>query len=209
LADPDRVFPVTIDPTINLVTTGDSFIYSADPDTNFQGWGQLDFNLVKFVDNVGYSGGTYRSFQSFDFTPLAGAHVTSAYWHGYAYAVSGTTPAAVSLRPINDPGFSGPPTWNNQPAVRTNSSGSGGYTGAGWQSAPITSWVQNWVGGTWANEGIQLRGPTANNALIQLAAAIQETEFFSYIDVVYQRDPFLPDRRLGERHRLARERRDR
>lgn len=188
----DRTYPVTIDPTVTVGALEGSDAFVADgaghTTTNYSGWGQLDTSLGQFVDNVGYSGENFRSFQSFDFSQFTGAYIVSATWKGYAFAVQGTTPAAVTLRPVSTAWSPTAVTWATRPSVLATSATSGGYTGSGWQSAGITSWVRNYLSGAWEhNYGFELRGPS--NARVQLAASYNDASLWSYVDIVYDALP--------------------
>ena len=69
LADSARVFPVIIDPTLQQSSGDDAYVANstADQNINFHGYGQYDFTLGKYVDNVGFkSGEEFRSYQQFD-----------------------------------------------------------------------------------------------------------------------------------------------
>lgn len=190
LSDPGRVFPVTIDPSLTTVDALDTFVSSAAPNTNFLITGQFDPTTGLYYDKVGKdtaTGAVYRSLQSFDLSAFTGAYIVSASWNGYAYSTAGTTPVGLTLRPPSAAWDASLVTWNTQPALRTASATSGGYSGAGWQSATVTSWVQNWASGTWANYGIELLGPTAG--LANLAAWFNDPAHASYLDVTYDAYP--------------------
>lgn len=192
LGDAARVYPVTIDPSLTQseASGADAFIADgANAANNYHAWGQLDLGLGKFVDNAGTTGGvTYRSLQKFDLSTVTGAYITSAHWHGYADGVNGTTPAAVTLSPITSTWSPSTVTWNTQPTVGSSVGTSAGYSGAGWQSADITSAVQNYASGTWTNNGLEVAGPST--AQIQLDAAVgSTTTTFSYVDVNYDAYP--------------------
>ena len=193
LGDPARVYPVTIDPSLSQpeAFAADTYVANgSNANTNFYFYSQWDSTLGEFVDNAGVATGvTYRSLQNFDLSGLTGAYIVSAHWHGYAYAVSGTTPVALTLQPINSTSTWDPSTvtWNTQPTLRTSTASSGGYSGAGWQSADIKTWLQNYASGTWTNNGIEISGPT--NGRAQLAAAVNDDPHFSYVDVTYDAYP--------------------
>ena len=199
LSDAARVFPVTIDPSLSQpeAFAVDTYIANgSNANTNFFFYSQFDYSLGEFVDNAGVLAGvTYRSLQNFDLSGVSGAYIVSADWHGYAYAVSGTTPVALTLHPINATWDPSTVTWNTQPAERLASATSGGYSGADWQSANITSWVRNYASGAWTNFGLALLGPT--NGRAQLAADLTDTPNYSYVDVTYDAYPTLSNFSAG------------
>lgn len=201
LSDPNRQFPVTIDPTVTTVTTGyDADIASLHADTNYSAWGLWNGDWPpKFVLNTGWDANEeFYGLQPFDLSGLAGAAILSAKWWGYAHAVSGATSVPVTLKPINAPWGRTTVTWNTQPAVRTNAAGTGGFTADSWKWTGIKTWVQNWVSGTWANHGIELRGHTTDDdRRVQIAAAIEYTEYFSYLEINYDAAPTLSNFSAG------------
>jgi RHS repeat-associated protein len=203
LSDPNRQFPVTIDPTVTVTTGYDADIASLHGDTNYCCWSlwNLDWSPPTFRLNTGwYANETFYGLQPFDLSGLTGASISSAVWHGYAYAINVTPPAtsvAVTLKPISESWNRTTVTWNNQPAVRTNASGSAGFTAGSWKTVGIKAWVQNWVSGTWANYGVELRGPITNDRRVQIAAAIEHPEYFSYLEITYDAIPTLSNFSAG------------
>jgi RHS repeat-associated protein len=201
LVDPARVFPVTIDPSLIVAAAGDgSDAYiangAADVNTNYEGWTQLDTTLADFVDNAGVKGGeTFKSLQKFDLSPFAGTDILSANWHGYALAVSGTTPVQMTLHPINAAWGSTSVTWNTQPAERTNTAASGSFAGGDWKTANITTWVQNYASGTWTDYGLEIHGPGTGRA--QLASSLSTTGNVPYVDVTYDAYPTISNFSAG------------
>jgi RHS repeat-associated protein len=192
LADPARVYPVTIDPSLTQPEADGADAYvanGASAANNYHTWGQLNLGLSKFVDKAGTTGGvTYRSLQNFDLSGVSGDYIVSAHWHGYADAVSGTTPAALTLYPITSTWSPSTVTWNTQPAFGTSAGTTGGYSSVGWQSADITSTVRNFASGSVTNNGFLIGGPS--NALVQLDAAVgSPATTFSYVDVNYDAYP--------------------
>jgi RHS repeat-associated protein len=192
LADPARVYPVTIDPSLTQPEASGVDAYVANgayAANNYHAWGQLDLGLGKFVDNVGTTGGVaYRSLQNFDLSGVSGDYIVSAHWHGYADAVNGTTPAAVTLYPITSTWSPSTVTWNTLPTTGTSAGSTGGFTGVGWQSADITSTVRNFASGSLTNNGFEIGGPS--NARVQLDAAVgTSSPTFSYVDVNYDAYP--------------------
>jgi RHS repeat-associated protein len=198
LTDSARVFPVTIDPSLTVTDPQDAFIANstADQNTNFSGWGQLDTTLVDFVNNAGVkSSEAYRSLMPFDVSPLAGSYIVAAHWHGYAEAVTGTTPVALSLFPITSSWNPSTVTWVGRPTESTSFATSTGYSGVGWQSADVTTFVRNWVSGTSSNFGFSVHGPSTGR--VQLASALSITGNYPYLDVSYDAYPQASHETVG------------
>jgi hypothetical protein len=98
--------------TVRVTITVDTFVARRYPGNVFTGYAQYDIPLQNFVVNAGYSqqpitvadvAGTFRGLQKFDFSQFAGRQIVKAVWHGYAYAVTGTKPVVLALRPISTP----------------------------------------------------------------------------------------------------------
>jgi RHS repeat-associated protein len=198
LSDPSRVFPVTIDPSLNNQTaTSDAYVYSSSPNTNC---GSCQYNGTTYVDKAGTSSGvTYRTFLQYpSLSALSGDDILSANWYGYAYNHAGTPPFSMTMQPPSASWSSSTVTWNNQPAVRTNST-SFSYSGSpatGWYTDGITGFVQGWTASSspWGQYGIRLAGPTTGLLSIYAQPALTDT---SYINVTFDAYPTLSNLSAG------------
>ncbi|WP_261574215.1 DNRLRE domain-containing protein [Frankia gtarii] len=107
LADPERVYPVNVDPTVTTLLTGadDTYVSSAHPQTNY-------------ADDVTIRAGVFgsdvvRGYLSFPGQPgLTGAHVVNAHvkivnWD----SAGGCTPYPAYLRKVTIPWYGGNMTW--------------------------------------------------------------------------------------------------
>jgi RHS repeat-associated protein len=191
LADPARVFPVTVDPTLSGCgstgtgcVTGDAYVSSTATTTNYNGAAQYDSGSGQYWDRVGkVSTTTYYSFlQLPDLSGLSGDVINSATWHGYAYSTGGTG-LTVTAQPVGSTSWSPSTlTWSNKPGVRSNTATTT-YTGAGWQSIDISTFVTNWTKTTspWAQHGIRLAGPTTG--YVNIAAQEAPASVQPYVDI--------------------------
>ncbi len=208
LNDPSRVFPVTIDPTLDNTTggniTADAYVADTSSTTTFDGASQYDSGTSHYWDRAGTTGGTtYNSYQALpSFAFMRNQKVVSATWNGYAYSIGGGTSVALTLKPASaawSVGGTTPVTWSNQPALRTNSATATYTAGSQWKSASITSWVTSWAkdpaSGGWAEDGIRLSAPTTKvvNIAAQEAPAAQQP----YVDVVYDAYPTMSNYTAG------------
>jgi RHS repeat-associated protein len=196
LSDPSRVYPVTIDPSLNNQTaTSDAYVYSSSPNTTC---GSCQYNGTTYVDKAGTSSSvTYRTLLQYpDLSALSGDDITAATWYGYAYNHAGTPPFSMTMQPPSASWSSSTVTWNNQPAVRTNSTNFTYSGGTGWQSDGITGFVQGWTAGTspWGQYGIRLAGPSTGLLSIYAQPALTDT---SYINVTFDAYPTLSNFSAG------------
>ncbi|MCW2783466.1 MAG: hypothetical protein JWR35_3917 [Marmoricola sp.] len=160
LADPNTVYPVTIDPTFTTTANGDTWIENAGL-TSSQG---SDPSL-----NVGTSdGGAHiaRAYLQFANTSLAGKHITKAtLWMRNWYSTSCTAADILATR-IIDPWTVSGLTWANRPnftntnmGIFATAYGASGcpVNGANWD---VTSIVDGWASGAFPNYGLQIKANT-------------------------------------------------
>lgn len=122
----------------------DSLISIADPNTNYGTNENLQINKY-VVQNT-------RSLIQFDLSVIpAGSVINSATFAWYLWNLYLVSPDITIYR-INQDWGELTVTWNNQPTYADNI---GSYLGkpVGWVTTSITSAVQNWVNGVWANWG--------------------------------------------------------
>lgn len=160
LRDPSRVYPVQVDPSINLGCGNgcyDAFV------ANASAWADHNFNCTlqgsDYANYEGYSGTTFGStdtLEQMQDSYIVGTDVAAATWYGYfdytsssnmAYwlsAIGGTTQwTATGV------------TWNNKDPFLANERNAA-YANTGWDSMDITYWVQAWAEGIYANHGLQV-----------------------------------------------------
>ncbi|MGK4096203.1 DNRLRE domain-containing protein [Bacillus altitudinis] len=159
LKDPERVYPVSIDPSTSLSVSSDTFIMSAYPTTNYststQKW---DANLKSYVLKTGYydkTTGTNYAFMKFNsFKPIQNMNVTKATLKTYvAHSYYGTKATGLWLDTVNANYDHTKLTWNNKPSSK-NIGKANVYKGQ-WVSYDVTSTIKAWNSGT-ANYGFKL-----------------------------------------------------
>ncbi|MGV9628847.1 DNRLRE domain-containing protein [Streptomyces sp. NPDC003487] len=141
LADAKTQFPVTIDPSINVGTSFDTFVqqgYTTDQSTSTE---------LKIGNNG--SGQVARSFLSFPMTNISGKQISSAKlnlyeFHSWSCTAKGwdvwtTTHADTATR------WTSQPTWGTKYATSTQTKGFSSACNDGWVNADVTSMVQSWA----------------------------------------------------------------
>ena len=154
LADPNRVFPITLDPTINPEsTTFDTFVKQGSS-SDFSGNGDLEFGTT--------SGNVTRSFLSWDMTGMQHATVSSATVNFYNFFSQSCTAAQWDLW-FDTAAASASTTWTNQPAgttLESTATATKGFSSSctdGWVSISGTNFFQA-AANTGASRGyMQLR----------------------------------------------------
>lgn len=159
LADPERVFPVTIDPTyVSVVGTtaggADTYISAANPGTSM--WDAADLRIGKNTD-----GAVYRSYLRFGLDSIpAGALIYGAELKLVNFYSPSCTPAVVRAR-LATSAFGAATTWNNQPGASSTVSetsfamGPAGCPG-GWAVMDATTAVDAWYTNPSSNLGLRL-----------------------------------------------------
>ena len=152
LTDPDRAFPVVIDPTVMISSsqTADTCVCSGFPTTNYYTAAQL---------RTGYDSdyGIRRSFIKFNIpSSIPVNSVTAARLD--VEKVSGATPS-IRARRVTGAWSSSTLTWQSHPSSTTvNQSPLATLysSGSSWYTMDVTGIVQAWVNGSAANYGFLL-----------------------------------------------------
>lgn len=163
LQNPKTTFPFTVDPTVTLGATFDTYVRSDQPTTAFPSATDLEVgNTTSTVH--------YRSYLTFDFTALKAqipdsSEVISSTFYAYEYAASTSstcTATSWQLRQSTTP--TSLTTWASQPtydaapfATSPNTVAGGANCAAAWRPVDITSWTKSKViGGTASKPAIVL-----------------------------------------------------
>ncbi len=172
LADPARVFPVTIDPEFYSNTTGpggtDAYIDAANPTT---GEGSYDPGVLKLGTRPGGATETLLGFglpvelTQQDNNVLSG---TLTVFNDYSYACPSSTMPAVQVTGNAGPWAAGSVTWNNAPPTAgpvTSARFAYGYSSAcprDYATIDIAPIAQAWSYRTLAPNGLRLRAENTN-----------------------------------------------
>jgi RHS repeat-associated protein len=172
LADPSRVYPVHIDPSVYAgwqTPSYDGVAVSVSPNTPCSGACQYCCYGEVYLDSVGlgwyyeyFYANTYETFNlDLGSLPNPNIHVLSASWN--AWFTTGGNSYPVYMVPGQGPWNASTVTWANQPYYNWNS-GYAALTGistAGATSVPVTGWVQDWVNGSLPNYGLVFDSPSS------------------------------------------------
>ncbi len=126
----------------------DSYTTDEHPESNF---GQIQF--CKCGKSTGNSLVTFVEFTELNDSQYQGATVISAELSLYVLSYGGS--GSYMLGACSDSWIESTITWNNMPG--THESFSADYpTDRGWITLDVTAYVQNWLDGTWDNNGFVL-----------------------------------------------------
>jgi RHS repeat-associated protein len=180
LEAPERVYPVFVDPTITLGSTGDTYAYSFQPSTSFSTQDKVRLGTD--------SSGTNQAYMRFDVSSLAGQNIQSAIWNGYfSSSVQTGFRTDYNIHPVSASWTASTLTWSNKPALRSETI-SDQAKAEDTRQVDLTNWVRNWVGGAWANNGIELEVPSADTTLLKEIASSEYADSTKrpFLDVTYQ-----------------------
>lgn len=186
LAAPERVYPVTVDPTITLP----SVVTDTDVATS---WNSHPGDVMIIAGTMpwenGQGGDVMRSLVKFDTSEFTGKRVyaaTLSMWNVETHACGLQVGSGITAERITSPWDENNLTWGNKPAtVKEGSStvrAGRGRTwtapcpgGAGYLTWGATSFAQAWANGA-PNHGIQLRGADESEATNWRAFAASENK---------------------------------
>ncbi len=135
----------------NLTATADSFVGEAFPTTNY---GSLTYLLVR-----SFTTSNRRAFLQWNLSSIPPeATITDATMWILKTSDTGSFPRTYEAQAVLESWTEGGITWNNQPGTMLGSPVSISITTADiWYSWDITTIVQNWVDGTWTNNGLRIK----------------------------------------------------
>jgi RHS repeat-associated protein len=154
LKDPNRKYPVYIDPTTEFGTSMDTFVSSAYPNTNYDRF--WESSLGYYSIKVGYydstTGWNYGYFKQ-DLSALKGAIVDNATFYAYtSHSYYTNTPTEVDINEVGQDWNPGTLTWNNKPFTSGTIATDSVYRGQ-WAEFNVTNTVKDWINGTKPNYG--------------------------------------------------------
>ncbi|MGH8881572.1 MAG: DNRLRE domain-containing protein, partial [Stackebrandtia sp.] len=166
LADPDTVYPVTVDPSFTTYATGDTWVQNADYTSSQQFSQELRAGT--------YDGGGHkaRSFLWFNDNVWDGKHVTDAKLRMRNFYSGSCTGAAIQAVRITQDWTVAGVTWGNQPGAGpehadnyTPAKGYNSTCGSGDAEWSLTAMVDDWAQGRFPFRGIRLKAvdETSNN----------------------------------------------
>ena len=190
LDDPDRVYPVTIDPTATWVGTSevrDSYVISGFPTTNF-----YSTSTVVMPSGSGTQGvhRTYIHILNLK-SELIGANISSASFDIYETG-GGNSGKNVRVYRITEDWTNSTVTWNNKPDIASGFIDSIATNGTAnhKMSYDVTSWVSNVVNESVHNYGLCLRNKTESGTTYSefYGTRTGATSYRPKLTVVYTED---------------------
>lgn len=156
LNDPERVYPITVDPSYASVTTSpsfDTYVY-----TNYTNTDLSTQNNLR-IGNDG-AGGKMRTYMNFSRSPFAGKKIMSAKLHLWEYQAWSCTPTEWKVYD-SDPASTST-RWASQPTYRNvygKSSETKGESGCadGYVSVSIPGLIQKWANESTSTRGVMVR----------------------------------------------------
>ncbi|MEV1329875.1 LamG-like jellyroll fold domain-containing protein [Micromonospora costi] len=196
--DPQLVYPVTIDPSINLSPQFDAYVQNTIANTDKSGDDELRLGYSDDADEGCASGCLARSFLSFyGLEQYAGATVVSAelfLWNFYSWQCT-----AASWQTWRVDAVGSAVRWGSQPVWREldgTSTGTKGYNSScagGRVSASVKKTFQTSFSGGWNTANVGLRaGSESNHSGWKKFYSSDAASAKPYVVVVYNRDPNVP-----------------
>lgn len=191
LADPERVYPVVIDPSLTRLPDTDTFVQTGVTTSQ-----RTSPELRSGTFNGGST--TARSLIKFSMTGLLGKHILSAKLRMYETWSSSCTARIADVRRVTS-SWDGDALWTNQP-TNDGVNWASLNTAKGFSSACPANWieftglaglVQAWVDGT-ANHGVQIRARSETDSLGWKKFDSANTSRQPELVVTYNTPPELP-----------------
>jgi RHS repeat-associated protein len=204
LTDPGTKYPVTIDPSPNLVATIDTYVDSSNPTTTYGG------AVLLKAGKQSSSSGPMRSFLQFDATSFGGANVSAASLNLYESYAGSCTASALQVWDISAT-WNQSVNWNTQPAKSamwaSGNTSAGGGTGCpagyvslssgGTGSNTLQSLVQSWARETLPNNGLEVvAGSETATASAKRFSSNEAGSNAPYLAVTYNYPPGVSGGRL-------------
>ncbi len=143
--------------SLNITSTADALVDQSFPTTNYGS------NVLLLVRS--WSGSNNRrSFLQWDLSTIPSiATITQALMWINKIADVGAFPRTYEAQAVSASWMEGTITWNTQPGVIGSPASSVITTTDTWYAWDITTIVQNWVDGTWTNNGIRVMDSAENS----------------------------------------------
>ncbi len=189
----DRVYPVTIDPTVTFEGNDevrDVYIKSGYPNTNFY---SSDTRLMP----VGYGSElisrTLVKFPGLQST-ISEKIIRAAGFHAKEHDNSSTF-CKVKVWRITESWASNTVTWNNRPSISDFSNDIETNTGSDWHLWSVTELVGKWASGDWSNYGLMMRATVENSSNYDdyYGSRTTATDYRPYLNVNYENPSTLAE----------------
>lgn len=190
IADPARVFPVSVDPGTVRLTAGDAYVTDGAKNTNYNVWWDSVHGF--YANKVGYypgGAGNNLTYLWFDYAPWYGKVINDAELHtlwGWAYHHG--TATSYTVQPIDCGWNVGTVTWNTAPCLDPNTRQGSGQEGY-WTTVDVTDWVGYFANATWPYHGFAVSAAWNDiNGWKKMVAAEQGAALAPALIVTYE-DP--------------------
>lgn len=199
LTDPERIFPVLIDPTTERVTHMDTFVQTGISSPQHQ---------ASELKAGTFNGGTTkaRSLFKFNISGLSGNIQGAEFSINETYAGSCTAKPVVVRRVTQSWDYTA--NWTNQPSVASNDlatvNAAKGYSGscpagrisfASTGSASLTQVVSKWIDGSYDNYGLEIRASNETDNLGWKKFSSSEAAAVPKLIVAFNNPPSTPSNR--------------
>ncbi|WP_373862740.1 DNRLRE domain-containing protein [Listeria newyorkensis] len=182
----DRVYPVYIDPSVQLKKVTDAHIASAYPTTNYSGSKLWDAGQGEYTMSVGQYDGTTGINYAYikpDVSSLAKASIESATFKAYAtWHYYPSTPNLVKLDEVKSAWTPAGVTWNTKPTATNIAETNVGRDQ--WASFNVKDTVQAWAQGTRVNYGFMMHTTNTQGFWKKFTATETGTNV-PYLEVTY------------------------
>ncbi|MEV2278313.1 DNRLRE domain-containing protein, partial [Nocardiopsis sp. NPDC049922] len=164
LDDPDRVYPVQVDPSVaDIDTNGDSYVQDDWPTTNYSGDDELKVGS--------YNGGASRAISYMKFSDvtsqLDNRYILNADLVLFNHWSSKCDPREVRVHQVTESWSATTVTWNNRPSADSSAVAAESFAhgetcgGSEWETIDLgkngVDLVQGWVDGSEANHGLSIQ----------------------------------------------------
>ncbi|MCZ0756682.1 DNRLRE domain-containing protein, partial [Anoxybacillus sp. J5B_2022] len=158
LTDPKRVYPVVIDPWIDVFQAQDTFVASGTSSN----YGNLNYLSVGKDPTLGKT----RTYLKWTLPPIPNAKVTGASVGVYQYVPNSSTPAgpSISLHQVTSAFNASIINWSTQPSFDPTPVSTKSETKAGYNYFAVSDLVKGWYDGTVPNYGVVLKTDDAQEA---------------------------------------------
>lgn len=187
LSDPNRKYPVYIDPTTSVTTSSDTFVMSAYPTTNYSSSSsKWDAGQGQYVLKTGYydgTTGTNYAFLNHSITNFKDMNVTSATFNVYVTHSYSTTANGLWLDYVTSSWDPSKVTWNTKP--NSTNIGKVDVAREQWAKFNVTNIVKEWAKGTKGNYGFKLHTNGNGQAYWKKVVSTTNSSNKPYLSVTY------------------------
>ena len=188
LKDPERVYPVYIDPTTSITSSSDTFVMSKYPTTNYSSASsKWDAGQGQYVLKTGYydaTTGTNYAFLKHSITDFNNMNVTSATFNTYVtHTYSATAATGLWLDSVDANWSPTTVTWDTKPT--STNIGKVDVTRDSWAKFDVTSVAKAWADGTRKNYGFKLHTNGNGQGFWKKIVSTTNSTLKPYLSVTY------------------------